>query len=91
MTESFDDLRIVQRTDGGPPIEASIEEREDGTRMEPLRGTQLIQQWRPTPTSRSVPSGMKRTPRRSTWDLVGGSRGADRLFDGEAAVLHVMG
>lgn len=28
-----DDLRIIERTDGGPPIEASVEDRPDGTRI----------------------------------------------------------
>lgn len=28
-----DDLRIIERTDGGPPIEAEVEDRPDGTRV----------------------------------------------------------
>ena len=33
MSQFDDDLRIIERTDGGPPIEASISIREDGTRI----------------------------------------------------------
>jgi hypothetical protein len=82
MTESFDDLRIVQRTDGGPPIEASIEDREDDTRIGPFEVRSSSSNDADTDLA-PVPCGMNRTPRQVNMERCRRiERVADRLFKG---------